>query len=413
MDAQGLLTSSPTTSSTTESNESNSSSQTSKEEEDPTSPSSPSVLVHCQCGISRSAAAVIAYVMQSAALGHHPELLSPIRGMHDAYSRVKELSPAISPNCSLLYQLIEWERHLTALTTRTKPHRDEDKGSNISRLSATEQERSETRSTLWTDSPASRPPAPNTGNLPESSQQAPSPATAALASPPSAVAPPIRPPPPTENSTGRPVVPRRLDRSPASATTRYASHIPPQQQLQSYSSTALTPSDRPLASPLRPLRSVDRLPSRPTLRVSAPDAATPPPTIQDLPLASAGLSSYGTPRSPSNTTFGPETLSPRSPASCCRTPHTPTSSRSAQSAQSAQSVQSIPSAQSTQSSVSHRLSLSLSESPGSMVLDDGESVPSSNRKFGATVTSPSLRRQLHRRTFSADVSFPASPSSDT
>lgn len=71
------------------------------------------VLVHCQCGVSRSASALIAYVMQAATLGYHPDVLAPATmGMHEAYVRVKELSPVISPNCGLLFQLITWSRYL-------------------------------------------------------------------------------------------------------------------------------------------------------------------------------------------------------------------------------------------------------------------------------------------------------------
>ncbi|CED84771.1 Dual specificity phosphatase [Phaffia rhodozyma] len=80
------------------------------------------VLVHCQCGVSRSATLVIAVIMQMAAKGEMPHLLGDIRGMHDAYEFVKEKSPWIGPNVSLIYQLLEWERYLAAATSHL-PHR--------------------------------------------------------------------------------------------------------------------------------------------------------------------------------------------------------------------------------------------------------------------------------------------------
>ncbi|KAK0543571.1 tyrosine/serine/threonine protein phosphatase [Tilletia horrida] len=71
------------------------------------------VLVHCQCGVSRSATLVIAFVMQAAALVYDFEGLNSLTGMHDCYNLVKEKSASISPNCSLIYQLVEWERYLS------------------------------------------------------------------------------------------------------------------------------------------------------------------------------------------------------------------------------------------------------------------------------------------------------------
>ncbi|KDN47748.1 phosphatases II [Tilletiaria anomala UBC 951] len=71
------------------------------------------VLVHCQCGVSRSATLVIAFVMQAAALGYGFEATKTLQGMHDCYNLVKEASSSISPNCSLIYQLVEWERVLS------------------------------------------------------------------------------------------------------------------------------------------------------------------------------------------------------------------------------------------------------------------------------------------------------------
>uniref|UniRef100_A0A0A9WDN4 Dual specificity protein phosphatase 19 n=1 Tax=Lygus hesperus TaxID=30085 RepID=A0A0A9WDN4_LYGHE len=59
------------------------------------------VFVHCNAGVSRSAAVTIAYVMQD-------ELIS----FHEAYSRLKELRPAIQPNIGFINQLKLYEKEL-------------------------------------------------------------------------------------------------------------------------------------------------------------------------------------------------------------------------------------------------------------------------------------------------------------
>ncbi|EIE76741.1 hypothetical protein G6F57_000111 [Rhizopus arrhizus] len=59
------------------------------------------ILVHCQCGIARSATVIIAYVMKTMRLS-----------MQDAYDFVKKTSPVISPNLGLLFQLREYEQTL-------------------------------------------------------------------------------------------------------------------------------------------------------------------------------------------------------------------------------------------------------------------------------------------------------------
>ncbi|KIY65505.1 phosphatases II [Cylindrobasidium torrendii FP15055 ss-10] len=68
------------------------------------------VLVHCQCGISRSATMVIALVMRAAAAGSSE--LPDLKGMQPAYDFVKEKSPCIGPNMSLIYQLLDYEHKL-------------------------------------------------------------------------------------------------------------------------------------------------------------------------------------------------------------------------------------------------------------------------------------------------------------
>ncbi|KAG2023282.1 hypothetical protein CC2G_000952 [Coprinopsis cinerea AmutBmut pab1-1] len=76
------------------------------------------VLVHCQCGISRSATMVIALVMRAAA--ERSPLVPPevwaLQGMQGAYSFVKEKSPCVGPNMSLIYQLLDYEKSLRGET---------------------------------------------------------------------------------------------------------------------------------------------------------------------------------------------------------------------------------------------------------------------------------------------------------
>ncbi|KAF8973743.1 hypothetical protein BDZ97DRAFT_1935701 [Flammula alnicola] len=71
-------------------------------------------LIHCQCGISRSATMVIALVMRAAAERHSsvPPEVWALPGMQGAYSFVKEKSPHVGPNMSLIYQLLEYEKKL-------------------------------------------------------------------------------------------------------------------------------------------------------------------------------------------------------------------------------------------------------------------------------------------------------------
>ncbi|GAA5969054.1 hypothetical protein JCM11641_007453 [Rhodosporidiobolus odoratus] len=74
------------------------------------------VLVHCQCGVSRSATVVIAYCMREAAKaleeGRDAAELAGCTGMHDTYSFVKEKSEWVGPNLSLVFQLVAYERTL-------------------------------------------------------------------------------------------------------------------------------------------------------------------------------------------------------------------------------------------------------------------------------------------------------------
>ncbi|ORY56183.1 hypothetical protein BCR35DRAFT_335489 [Leucosporidium creatinivorum] len=90
------------------------------------------VLVHCQCGVSRSATVVIAYCMREAAKaleeGREVPELASCTGMHDTYSFVKEKSEWVGPNLGLVFQLVAYERTLRggpdALNEEEPPYPD-------------------------------------------------------------------------------------------------------------------------------------------------------------------------------------------------------------------------------------------------------------------------------------------------
>jgi hypothetical protein len=90
------------------------------------------VLVHCQCGVSRSATVVIAYCMREAAKaleeGREVPELASCTGMHDTYSFVKEKSEWVGPNLGLVFQLVAYERTLrggpNALNDEEPPYPD-------------------------------------------------------------------------------------------------------------------------------------------------------------------------------------------------------------------------------------------------------------------------------------------------
>lgn len=54
----------------------------------------------CQCGISRSATMLVAYLMVLAIGGLVPERLGHLKGMQDTYDMAKRQSPWIGPNVS-------------------------------------------------------------------------------------------------------------------------------------------------------------------------------------------------------------------------------------------------------------------------------------------------------------------------
>ncbi|AET38787.1 tyrosine/serine/threonine protein phosphatase MSG5 Ecym_3294 [Eremothecium cymbalariae DBVPG len=55
------------------------------------------VLVHCQCGVSRSASLIVAYIMRYRKMS-----------LNDAYNHLKNIAKDISPNMNLIFQLMEW-----------------------------------------------------------------------------------------------------------------------------------------------------------------------------------------------------------------------------------------------------------------------------------------------------------------
>ncbi|KAI9774390.1 MAG: hypothetical protein M1840_004284 [Geoglossum simile] len=69
------------------------------------------VLVHCQCGVSRSASLIIAYGLYK----------KPSQTVQEAYDAVKERSRWIGPNMSLIYQLSEFRNALARKNGQIQP----------------------------------------------------------------------------------------------------------------------------------------------------------------------------------------------------------------------------------------------------------------------------------------------------
>lgn len=63
------------------------------------------LLIHCQCGVSRSASLMVAYIMRYCNMN-----------LNDAYNKLKSIAKDISPNMGLIFQLMEWNEELTMLT---------------------------------------------------------------------------------------------------------------------------------------------------------------------------------------------------------------------------------------------------------------------------------------------------------
>ncbi|KAK9374333.1 dual specificity phosphatase [Lipomyces chichibuensis] len=73
------------------------------------------ILVHCQCGVSRSASLIVAFVMKETGWD-----------LNQAYAWVKRKAPAIGPNMGLIYQLMEWGRILNGADHVDLTPREED-----------------------------------------------------------------------------------------------------------------------------------------------------------------------------------------------------------------------------------------------------------------------------------------------
>ncbi|KAI9720811.1 MAG: hypothetical protein M1812_002650 [Candelaria pacifica] len=68
------------------------------------------VLVHCQCGVSRSASLIVAYGLYK----------NPYLSVNEAYDAVKQRSKWIGPNMNLIYQLSEFKEKLVARNPSTE-----------------------------------------------------------------------------------------------------------------------------------------------------------------------------------------------------------------------------------------------------------------------------------------------------
>jgi len=81
------------------------------------------VLIHCQCGISRSATLAIALVMRAASLRSPwvPKEVWDLKGMEAAYAYVKQKSRWAGPNMSLIYQLWDYDKVLRGPSSSPTP----------------------------------------------------------------------------------------------------------------------------------------------------------------------------------------------------------------------------------------------------------------------------------------------------
>lgn len=66
------------------------------------------ILIHCQCGVSRSASLMVAYIMRYCNMS-----------LNDAYNKLKSIAKDISPNMGLIFQLMEWNEELNSIANET------------------------------------------------------------------------------------------------------------------------------------------------------------------------------------------------------------------------------------------------------------------------------------------------------
>lgn len=73
------------------------------------------ILIHCQCGVSRSASLMVAYIMRYCNMN-----------LNDAYNKLKSIAKDISPNMGLIFQLMEWNEQLMMMITKDEQCDDND-----------------------------------------------------------------------------------------------------------------------------------------------------------------------------------------------------------------------------------------------------------------------------------------------
>ncbi|CAL9733233.1 tyrosine-protein phosphatase Msg5p [Monosporozyma servazzii] len=64
------------------------------------------ILIHCQCGVSRSASLMVAYIMRYCNMN-----------LNDAYNKLKSIAKDISPNMGLIFQLMQWDEEIMTMIT--------------------------------------------------------------------------------------------------------------------------------------------------------------------------------------------------------------------------------------------------------------------------------------------------------
>lgn len=73
------------------------------------------ILIHCQCGVSRSASLIVAFFMSLRNIN-----------LNDAYNMLKVQAPDISPNMSLIFQLMEWGESIGVDSIVSTPQYEQD-----------------------------------------------------------------------------------------------------------------------------------------------------------------------------------------------------------------------------------------------------------------------------------------------